>query len=159
MKKSIAVLVLLGSTACATQQPVLESEAANDGRFDGTWVGHVSGTEKFQRRGNWVSTCNDVVTTFRFEVRNGLAKGRLEDIAIPPFYIARDGRFLAKKKTEYKAKTTLHSDLGFSSPAITYVLDGNLDQSSRRGRFIIGIEQMGNQGCTTDIRYEREAMQ
>jgi len=157
LKAVLIFPVALSLQACLSSfvaKPVTESSKDTSGTFDGRWVGSVESTAQSQYGpGNWKFSCNDRSgERFGFIVENGQATMQLMDRQNVT-YVNADGQFRFEVPTEIDAKAGGRSDLSVNDGAITLILIGSL--SDQKGSFTIGVAQFANNGCTSEISYQK----
>ena len=68
-------------------------------------------------------------------------------------YVNSNGQFRFEVPTEFEAKAAGRSDSSVNDGAITLILIGSL--SDQKGSFTIGVAQFANNGCTSEMSYQR----
>lgn len=152
----VGVTMLFGAfitlTACTdtVRQPLTESERDIRGVYDGRWIAHVSKPAKTQHVAQWVFTCPGEAYDLPFIVRGG----RLQ-LADGETWVNRDGKFRLEVPSDRKLKESAGSGDSISRGQVTIILQGSLAGNSPSGYITAGVEQFGNNGCSSKVRYER----
>jgi len=157
LKTALLLPVALSLQACLSSfvaKPITESSRDTSGTFDGRWVASVESTAQSQHGpGNWKFDCDDRSgERFGITVENGQATMPLMNRQNVT-YVNSNGQFRFEVPTEFEAQADGRSDSSVNDGAITLILIGSL--SDQKGSFTIGVAQFANNGCTSEMSYQR----
>lgn len=146
---------LLLSTACGPTmvRPVSENNSAKDGSYDGNYQAAIQPASTQQRRGDWRIPCSELDEKFGLMVREGKATLLFDGNRIPT-YIGQNGKFRVNLPTGQRMSSSLASDVHMSS-RVNLIIHGDINEDAMDGQFIVGIEQLGNDGCRYPVQFEK----
>ncbi len=155
--RCVTALTVIGLVAgCAgTISPVSSRDKDTSGTYDGTWVArhvHTTDTQTYQ---DWRFSCSKPMDAIALTVAQGVIKPANTKTRLETF-VSSTGRFRLEVPLRAKASESGGSDFSIDDGKMTIILSGNLAESKRRGKMVLGVSQFGNSGCTSKFVFERE---
>ena len=148
----VAAACLLLSCASPQEETSVSSQQVTS-RYDGDWRAMMRDTELVQEIQGYRFDCAPFTESFFLRVKEGIASGFMEADENYSFtsVVSRLGRFRATIPTD---TTYRYRDVSFDrESSIVLVLEGDLSDGKESGRFVIGDEAIGSQGCTTLVQF------
>jgi len=133
---------------------VSEADRDTTGDFDGRWLVVGKRTASTQRSGKWRLNCQKhegrrfgplTVSKGSVTMRMGEASGT--------GFINSSGKFKVSVPLDIEARESGRSDASINKGSITYIVRGSL--ADQTGRFVFGVEQFGNAGCSTSAIFQK----
>ncbi len=153
-------LALCFTSSCSTglQSQVKEAERDLSGAYNGYWEGVVSNTPKVQYGpGQWKHNCADRSNenVLGVKVKDGKMTGFLYGQSyFVKAYVNDKGEFRIENPIgNVRAKTAATSAKTINRDSITLIVRGSLDDKTAALTF--GIEELGNNGCTSSVKMVR----
>ena len=136
---------------------VEESERDASGRYDARWraiIDNPGGRQ--QLSSGWHIDCPAAKQTLQFEVDEGrlVSNWDLGDEESARFDTLVDGEGRFRLSVPLETRTRAASGT-LSDGRTVLILQGTLDEDALEGRFVRGIRQFQNNGCTYPVRFER----
>lgn len=150
----VAACLILFGCAGTVARSVSQHNADTKGSYDGVWAAKVNGTTTPQYFGDWIFQCNDLDFTFKMNIADGKVTVAYRDL-VKTTYINAKGKFRLNMPQKIFATASDASDGQFNNGKMTLVLQGDLGRSEPMGKFVVGIAEFANRGCTTDVKYQR----
>lgn len=122
------------------------------GRYDGAWRAQMLETEGQQTIQGWKVNCSPMKLAIPLVVENGEVTTRINDSEFKGF-ISNSGRFRVEIPTQMKMSASISSEADLRDGSITLILQGDLNHAPPAGRFTLGVADLGNDGCSTPVRY------
>jgi len=152
---ALSTLLLLQGCIAGAQQ-VKESNRDTSGTFDGEWSVTAVSTAAVQygAQGNWTLNCNKSRESLgKLVVSDGRMVSNYLRNTKKVAFVSSTGNFKIEQPIEEVAKASGTSDGGIDRGGITLIMGGSLDGG--KGFFIVGIEELANDGCTTKVKFTR----
>jgi len=124
----------------------------DSGRFDGQWLAQMMDTRAQQTIQGWQLKCSPMKLAIPLVIEDGTATTRINDAEYSG-YISGSGRFRLEIPTDIKMSASISSEAQLANGTITLILQGDLSDSRPKGRFTLGVAELGNAGCTTPVRF------
>lgn len=149
----ISSVVLL--QACATAV-VSDENRDTTGLFDGTWKATVLKPAGLQYIGNWNVNCESSEYDIGMIVDQGqVFLGQPGDQNAISTNISTQGKFLFEIPLEDNASTSSSSDVTLANASRILFLRGNLGSKKPTGSHVVGVADLGWQGCYTKVVFEK----
>ncbi len=148
-------------TACGSIQAVPSSERDSSGKFDGSWIGTFQRTPSVQyayvEDQRWTLNCHNYKgRVIGIYIKDGVVSYRSgPDDKIHEANISKNGKFRLEVPTDDTAGVTTRSDSTLGKDAITLILLGKMGSATPKARFVIGVKEFFNHGCSTTIVFKR----
>jgi len=143
--------------ACATSQSsiVRNDQRTSDTQFDGTWKISIADAARLQPLpGNYEINCRGSAFDIIAVVKSGVMT-LSSDLVSGRTNVNDAGRFRAEWALNGEAGTTGSSNETLSKAKQKYILQGSLSNKKSGGRFTLGVEQFGYQGCKQAVTLTR----
>jgi len=145
-------------SGCGTIKAVSHDDRDTSGKFDGHWLGTFKRTPGVQYPvGGWELNCyNYEGGVVGLYIEKGIINVVNNDRTYSAF-INEDGQFRIELPTEEVMTESIASDFALDQGQVTLILSGKLGKAQPTARFVVGVKEFDNDGCTTHLKLERSS--
>jgi len=152
---AVVSIALQGCFASSQTRIVTDDQRTSDTKYDGKWtLSFAKAARTQQLTGNWEMSCGGNAFTVDATVKNGVM--RLTDKSFSGDININDaGGFRGEWALKPQGGVSSASDSTVTKNKRKMILQGRLNDKNAKGRFTVGIEQFGYQGCQQQVAINR----
>jgi len=154
LKIGLVLAVCTIATGCAgmVASKVSDADKVQSDKFDGLWRAEITSGGGIQYVGTQGLRCNSKQRGFTLAVNDGkvsVSSGLPRSGGTANVNSQGKFRLEIPTKDEFKG-----GNFNVQKPGITLVVQGNLAENTQKGIFVIGMQQLNNEGCSSRVKFK-----